>query len=672
MTAANSKLAAAKSCNSDVANAEPGAKQNCSDVINISVFFDGTGNNDTVDNPLKRWSNPARMWRSAQSLANDTTNFAIYVSGVGTPYNGAPTTWKEIEDIPGGKIQDKFGGDAFGAGGTRRTQNGQKQVNDALRQALLENAKKFNAITKAYAENNSNAKLSEISETLKPFNLVTVINLSVFGFSRGAALALAFVNDFLGHCQVEKNNLVFNHHPLRIRFLGLFDTVASFGLPSLNIDSPFDEKNLVVPDVVERCVHLVAAHELRFSFPVDLIRKDGKYRPNWKEAAYPGVHSDVGGGYEPIVQGISNNYSRIPMRSMMREAVKSGVRMMDYDDIAGSNAPMFKKLYQVLPATEDRFKKYMAAVNPAGTMEQAITAHMKALYSGFGSMTRSHIQTPDLIEMKDSVGHALIGHIGIAEEADLYLNPGKVKAGTKIYTGIPSVDIGREVVQVAGKVFRQYVRPEPWRLQAWQTNCSKDVLDFVQLSVHDSKAAFICSIEPFSYFRPRGMAESSRNVLARGLDWLDDRAVDIRDGVFKVYHCAEGVVVETWEFHKLVARKTYKVGEKFFIDTVQAGQKYSVEVYQEGKQVLISSMEKGERMLITSIAIVKKEAGDLVDATQKKAGELADAAGNKAVEIGQQIKSGAGAVVDGAGKAVDVGVKLIEDGWKASRSGYGF
>jgi hypothetical protein len=670
MTNANSKLAAAKSCNSDVANAKPDAKQDCSDTINISVFFDGTGNNEKVDEPLQRWSNPARMWRSAQRLANKETNFTIYVSGVGTPYNGEPTTWKEIEDMPGGLVQDKLGGNAVGAGGTRRTESGQKQVNDALRQALLQNAKKFNAITKEYAERNKKAKLSEISETLKPFNLVKVMNLSVFGFSRGAALARAFVNDFLGHCQVENGKIIFNHHPVRVRFVGLFDTVASFGLPSLNVDAPFDEKNLVVPDVVERCVHFVAAHELRFSFPVDLIRKGGKYRPNWKEAAYPGVHSDVGGGYEPIVQGISNNYSRIPMRNMMGEAVMSGVRMMDYDDIRKDNEPLFNERYEVLPATEARFKKYMAAVSPAGTIEQAITAHMKALYSGFGTMTRRHIQTPDLIEMKDSVGHALIGHIGIAEEADLFLAPDKAKA--TIRTGNATVDVGRELVQAAGKIYRQYVRPEPWRLQAWQTNCSDAVLDFVRHTVHDSKAAFICSIEPFSYFRPRGMAESSRNVLARGLDWLDDRAADIRDGVFKIYHCAEGVVVETWEYHKLVARKTYKVGEKFFIDTVQAGQKYSVEVYQEGKQVLISSMEKGERMLITSIAIVKKEAGDLVDATQKKAGELADAAGNKAVEIGQQIKSGAGAVVDGAGKAVDVGVKLIEDGWKASRSGYGF
>lgn len=663
------KLAAARACNNDVESGKAGAKQDCSDVINISVFFDGTSNNKTVDEPLDRWSNPARIWQSAQLMANTGTNFAIYVAGVGTPFNGEATTWKEYKEIPGGVVQDKLGGDAFGAGGTRRVDYGQKQVSDALRKALLANAKKFNAVTRSYAEKNKHEKLSEISEKLKPFELVKVINLSVFGFSRGAALARAFVNEFLGRCTTDKRGLVFNHHPVRIRFLGIFDTVASFGLPSVNIDAPFDEKNLVVPDAVERCVHYVAAHELRFSFPVDLIRKKGKYRPNWKESAYPGVHSDVGGGYEPKVQGISHNYARIPMRSMMREAVISGVRIVAYDDFVKVNAPMFHKLYEVQPATDERFKKYMAEVKPAGTMEQAIAAHMKALYSGFGTMTRRGIVTPDLVEAKGSIGHAIVGHIGIAEEADLFLHPDRERPIPK--TGMVNVDVYREVVQASGKLYRQHVRPEPWRLKAWQTNCSPAILDFIQHAVHDSKAGFICSIEPFSYFRPRGMAESSRNVLARGLDWLDDRVSDVWHGIYKIYHTAQGVVVETWELDKLVARQVYHVGEKITLAALKAGKKYAVKVYQEGKEVVITTLQKGEQMLVSSYALAKKETGELADATKKKAGELADAAQQKATEIGAQIKSGAGAAMDSAGKAVDAGVKIIEQAWNPATYGLG-
>ncbi len=679
MAGENAKLAAARSCNSDVKNGKAGAMQDCSDVVNISVFFDGTGNNDTVDQGLHRWSNPSRLWRSAQKLANEKT-FSIYVSGVGTKFNGTPKNWQKYVEVPGTVIQDKAGGDGFGAGGARRTRYGQKQVNDALRQALLDNAAKFNAETKEYAKKNSDAKLSDISKKLKPFNLIRVINLSVFGFSRGAALARAFTNDFLKKCKVSKDgSVMFNGHPVRIRFLGLFDTVASFGLPSVNIDGPFDERNLVVPDVVERCVHFVAAHELRFSFPVDLIRKGGKYRPNWKEAVYPGVHSDVGGGYEPKVQGISNNYSRIPMKHMMHEAVIGGVRMLDYDDLPAESSQLFAQLYEVSKETNTAYRDYMAAVRPSGTMEQVIAAHMKALYSGWGTMTRKKLTTPDLIEAKGSTGHAIIGHIGIAEEADLLLNPGKVKHVIK--AGVVAADAPRELVQQVASVYRQYVRPESWRLEAWQANCSDAVLNFVRHNVHDSKAAFICSVEPFSYFRPRGMAESSRNVLAVGLDWLDDRAVEARNGIIKVYHRSQVVIVETWEYNKMVTKKAYKIGEKFVINTVRAGEKYAVEVYQEGKAVVISALKEGERMLVTSYMTVKKEAGEMADATQKKAGEmadatqkkageLADAAGNKATQIGKQIKDGAGAAYDSASKAVDTGLKLIEESWKPSAYGF--
>ena len=35
--------------NSDVPNDQPTAKQDCSDVVHISVYFDGTGNNKDAD-----------------------------------------------------------------------------------------------------------------------------------------------------------------------------------------------------------------------------------------------------------------------------------------------------------------------------------------------------------------------------------------------------------------------------------------------------------------------------------------------------------------------------------------------------------------------------------------------------------------------------------------------
>lgn len=117
-----SKIAAAKACNRDVKSGPPNPKQDCADVVNISVFFDGTGNNKDVDGPLKRWSNPARLWRAAQLMqADNVANYPIYVSGIGTPFNGAATDWITRANMT---IEDAFPGGTFGAGGTRRTKYG--------------------------------------------------------------------------------------------------------------------------------------------------------------------------------------------------------------------------------------------------------------------------------------------------------------------------------------------------------------------------------------------------------------------------------------------------------------------------------------------------------------------------------------------------------------------
>jgi hypothetical protein len=201
------------------------------------------------------------------------------------------------------------------------------------------------------------------------------------------------------------------------------------------------------------------------------------------------------------------------------------------------------------------------------------------------------------------------------------------------------------------------VLPAKWRLDAWQATASEPVLHFIQHHVHDSKAGFLHSCEPFSYFTARGTAESSRNVLARGLDWMDDAVTAIKNGVIKVYHCAEGVVVETWEDGKLMATHTYRVGEKFVVNTVHAGVKYTVEVYQSGKQVLISTVKRGEQVVIMAIDLAKKQASAAAEATKKKASD-----------VGSQIYDGASGVARNVGQAVDTGMQAVESGWHAVRS----
>ncbi|MBS0150271.1 MAG: DUF2235 domain-containing protein [Nitrospira sp.] len=130
--------------------------------------------------------------------------------------------------------------------------------------------------------------------------------VDIIGFSRGAALALHFAN------QVQKEQ-----PGADVRFLGLWDTVASFGLPGNDLNIGWD---LTLPDYVKHCYHAMALDERRRNFtPTRIVsRKGGVLGDRLQEVWFRGVHSDVGGGQS---LGLSN----IALCWMLRRAEKSGL-----------------------------------------------------------------------------------------------------------------------------------------------------------------------------------------------------------------------------------------------------------------------------------------------------------------------------------------------------------
>ena len=115
--------------------------------------------------------------------------------------------------------------------------------------------------------------------------------LVIFGFSRGAALARKFASILLKE-----------REEVKVSFLGVFDTVAAMnGIhrrgESLSSDVVFE--NGTLNSRVERAVHIVSLDENRIQFEPTLINKDkGKDNADRiTEIWFPGVHSDVGGGY---------------------------------------------------------------------------------------------------------------------------------------------------------------------------------------------------------------------------------------------------------------------------------------------------------------------------------------------------------------------------------------
>lgn len=149
-------------------------------------------------------------------------------------------------------------------------------------------------------------------------------NIDIIGFSRGAALAVHFANVI--RTKGIKTRQGKTLRP-RIRFLGVWDVVGSFGMP-INFILPFQDwdigYDLRVPDIVDNCFHAMALNERRQTF--DLTRLNiGNARPNIEEVWFRGVHSDVGGGNR------NTGLSSITLQWMLRNAKKSGLPIRQAD-----------------------------------------------------------------------------------------------------------------------------------------------------------------------------------------------------------------------------------------------------------------------------------------------------------------------------------------------------
>ena len=137
-------------------------------------------------------------------------------------------------------------------------------------------------------------------------------DIDIVGFSRGAALAVHFAN-------VVGDGITVNgvKETPSVRFLGVFDIVAAFGIP-IDIGISFNRINLGyrlgLAKVVKACYHAIALDEARKAFRPTRVREG-------YEVWFRGVHSDVGGG--------NNNHALndITLRWMLRKAIATGLPM---------------------------------------------------------------------------------------------------------------------------------------------------------------------------------------------------------------------------------------------------------------------------------------------------------------------------------------------------------
>ncbi|MBZ2210049.1 DUF2235 domain-containing protein [Massilia sp. R798] len=202
-------------------------------------------------------------------------------------------------------------------------------------------------------EINANTARSRVSYMLKQldsylqngkFAKGEMVNIDIVGFSRGAAMARDFSNKVAD--RLRKNAYAKSGACVSIRFMGLWDTVAQFGVGG----NENDEWQLSVPGEVNNAFQAVALNEYRFAFPGEsILGGDG-----WGvrvEMGFIGSHADIGGGYA------EGDLSDISLNWIYLQASRLGIKMMplDHADTVLTNPVLHnKELPDSSPITTER------------------------------------------------------------------------------------------------------------------------------------------------------------------------------------------------------------------------------------------------------------------------------------------------------------------------------
>ncbi|WP_223606274.1 DUF2235 domain-containing protein [Chryseobacterium sp. OSA05B] len=225
-------------------------------IRSVGIFFDGTGNNGINTTASVRPSSNNESYKGAPTNIFKLFNLfkgdsKVYVEGIGTVTGGedsnfAMATCSNPPDAQGYSSDDKL------------------QKADIYVQNLV------------------------VDQTIE-------YQFYVYGFSRGSMLAREFCNQLVTKYP-EVN--------VRIKFLGVFDTVES---------KPFNTYEMGLPQEVENALHMCAVNECRFFFPLTGFFENSKNIQDtktetagsvWKEVFVPGAHADVGGGYLPAAHSV--------------------------------------------------------------------------------------------------------------------------------------------------------------------------------------------------------------------------------------------------------------------------------------------------------------------------------------------------------------------------------
>ncbi|WP_020107348.1 DUF2235 domain-containing protein [Nocardia sp. 348MFTsu5.1] len=170
----------------------------------------------------------------------------------------------------------------------------------------------------------------------------------------------------------------YDKHDEFIRFLGVFDTVGTLGVPGVT-RRKYQFHNVSLTPQVATARHALAIHERRRAFAPALWTENKKATSDVKQIWFDGVHSDVGGGYpeselanrslkwmveEARAAELAFVDSRLvtePQEVVLHKTLKGPYRVLNMLSVVAvsfttSGGSLFKRGWRVLqrPAVKDR------------------------------------------------------------------------------------------------------------------------------------------------------------------------------------------------------------------------------------------------------------------------------------------------------------------------------
>jgi uncharacterized protein (DUF2235 family) len=114
-----------------------------------------------------------------------------------------------------------------------------------------------------------------------------------------------------------------SHDSCEVECIGVWDTVGSLGIPSLTpglakwLEIGWHFHDVRLGAHVKNAIHALAIHERRSTFPPTLWELESTAGgQNLVQCWFPGVHSDVGGGY-PCQKNETSPLSDVPLKWMI-------------------------------------------------------------------------------------------------------------------------------------------------------------------------------------------------------------------------------------------------------------------------------------------------------------------------------------------------------------------